>query len=68
MEAQRNAFRSDPTMTRATETFREKIGTIKTAEALVADRQLLDVALTAFGLEDDINAKAFIEKVLAEGR
>ena len=67
MEAQRTAFLNDPTISRATETFREKIGSIKTAEALVSDRQLLDVALTAFGLEEDIDAKAFVEKVLAEG-
>jgi hypothetical protein len=67
MEAQRTEFRNDPAIIRATETFREKIGAITTAKDLVADRQLLDVALTAFGLEEDINAKAFIEKVLAEG-
>ena len=36
-------------------------------EALVADRQLLSVALAAFGLEDDINNKYFIRKVLEEG-
>jgi hypothetical protein len=67
IEAQKTAFRTDPAINRATETFREKIGTVKTAADLVADRQLLDVALTAFGLEADINSRAFVEKVLAEG-
>lgn len=44
--------------------FRERIGTIRTAEALVADRRLLRISLEAFGLEADVNAKAFIRKVL----
>ena len=35
-----------------------------TAEALVADRALLRVALGAFGLEADIDNRAFIRKVL----
>lgn len=43
--------------------FREKIGSIDTAEQLVADRRLLSVALGAFGLENDINNKFFIRKV-----
>lgn len=47
--------------------FRAKIGSIKTAEDLVGDRRLLKVALTAYGLEGDIDAKAFIKKVLADG-
>jgi hypothetical protein len=67
MEAQRTAFLTDPTITRASAAFEERIGRVTTAAELVADRQLLDVALTAFGLEADIDARAFIEKVLAEG-
>ena len=47
--------------------FRENIGKIDTAEQLVADRRLLSVALTAFGLEGDIGNKAFIRKVLEGG-
>lgn len=47
--------------------FREKIGKIDTAADLVADRRLLKVALGAFGLENDINSKAFIQKVLEGG-
>lgn len=47
--------------------FRARIGSIKTADDLVSDRRLLKVALTAFGLEGDIDSKAFIRKVLAEG-
>lgn len=47
--------------------FREKIGTIDTAEQLVSDRRLLRVALGAYGLENDINNKFFIRKVLEDG-
>ncbi len=44
--------------------FRKKIGQIETAAELVADRRLLRVALTAFGLEEDLPNRAFITKVL----
>lgn len=47
--------------------FRERIGNIDSAEALVADHRLLKVALGAFGLGDDIASKFFIRKVLEEG-
>ena len=47
--------------------FRANIGKIASAEQLVADRRLLSVALTAFGLEGDIGNKAFIRKVLEGG-
>lgn len=44
--------------------FRNMIGSIETADDLVSDRRLLRVALTAFGLEEDLPNKAFIGKVL----
>lgn len=47
--------------------FRANIAKIDTAEQLVADRRLLGVVLGAFGLENDINNKFFIQKVLADG-
>lgn len=47
--------------------FREKIGTVDSAAELVADRRLLNVAVTAYGLEDDINYRAFLEKILSGG-
>ena len=40
---------------------------MKSAADLVADRRLLKVALGAFGLEGEIDKKAFIRKVLEEG-
>ncbi|ADO43488.1 DUF1217 domain-containing protein [Ketogulonicigenium vulgare] len=47
--------------------FRDTIAKIQTPEDLLADRRLLSVALGAFGLQDDLNAKAFIKRVLVEG-
>lgn len=47
--------------------FRENIGKITSAEQLVNDRRLLNVALTAFGLQNDLNSKAYVRKILAEG-
>ena len=52
---------------RETDYFAEKIGSVTTAQELVEDRQLLTVALGAFGLEDDIDNRFFIEKMLSEG-
>ncbi|WP_420863681.1 DUF1217 domain-containing protein [Algirhabdus cladophorae] len=49
---------------RETEGFAEDIKNVQSAEQLVEDRQLLKVALGAFGLLDDLENKAFIQKVL----
>lgn len=66
-EAQQETFNRTPQMQRETDYFAENIGKIKTAEELVADRRLLGVALGAFGLDEDINNKFFIQKILEEG-
>jgi hypothetical protein len=47
--------------------FSEKIGSIETARDLVADRRLLEVTLGAFGLQDDLENRFFIQKILQEG-
>lgn len=61
------AFNKSPDVVRDTDYFKANIGKVKTAEDLVKDRRLLRVALGAFGLDDDINNKAFIQKVLSDG-
>ncbi|MGZ9812579.1 DUF1217 domain-containing protein [Pseudoroseicyclus sp. H15] len=66
-ETQMEAYTSSPAVQRETEYFREKIGSVKSAEDLVNDRRLLSVALGAYGLESDIDHKAFIRKVLEDG-
>lgn len=67
LEAQQTAFAESRPVARATEYFRDNIGKVQTAADLVADRQLLGVALGAFGLEDDINNQFFIRKILEDG-
>lgn len=67
METQKAAYVASPEIKRDEAYFREKIGSIKTAEELVSDRRLLKVALGAFGLEGDINNKFFIRRVLDDG-
>ena len=67
MAAQKKAFADDPALQRDEAYFRDRIGKVSTAEDLVADRRLLSVALSAFGLEGDINNKAFLKKILNDG-
>lgn len=66
-EAQRSVFEKSPEMRRDIEYFRENISNAGAAEDLVNDRRLLKVALGAFGLDDDLNKRAYVLKVLAEG-
>ena len=67
MTAQTNAFAKSPEIVRDTDYFRAKIGSVQTAAQLVNDRRLLKVALGAYGLDSDLDNKAFIRKVLADG-
>lgn len=66
-DAQFEVFSKTTIAQRDVEYFSEKIGEVGTAEELVSDRRLLTVALGAFGLQDDINNRFFIQKVLEEG-
>lgn len=47
--------------------FRERVGSVTEARALVDDFTLLKVALGAFGLQDDQPNRYFIQRVLDEG-
>lgn len=62
--AQQEALANTSSVKRLTDNFKENIAGIQTAEALVADRRLLSVALQAFGLEGDLESKFYIQKVL----
>jgi hypothetical protein len=64
MAQQTAAFNAQPSVKRDEAYFREKIGSINTAEQLVNDPRLLRVALGAFGLDSDIGNKFFIRKIL----
>lgn len=67
MDAQSRVFEKRPELSRDTAYFEAKISRINSAAELVADRRLLRVALGAFGLQDDINNRFFIQKVLEGG-
>lgn len=64
---QQAAYQAAPTARREEAYFRQKIGSVNTAQGLVDDPRLLRVALTAFGLQSDFDSKAFIRKVLSDG-
>ncbi|QBF29710.1 DUF1217 domain-containing protein [Thalassococcus sp. S3] len=66
-DQQFEAFNQGAQIKRDAEYFEEKIGEVRTAEDLVSDRRLLGVALGAFGLQDDINNRFFVQKILEDG-
>jgi len=66
-DTQLEVFANSSQVARSTDYFAETIPTITSAEDLVADRRLLEVALGAFGLQDDIDNRFFIQKILDEG-
>lgn len=67
MVRQQAVQQSLPVQQRDEAYFRDRIGKADTAEKLVNDKRLLRIALTAFGLEGDLNSKAFIQKILEGG-
>lgn len=66
-EVQQQAFDNSSEISRNVAYFEENIGDVTSAEDLVANRRLLQVALGAFGLDEDINNKYFLRKVLEDG-
>lgn len=66
-DAQLAAFAGSPRIERDDAYFLGRIADVRTADDLVSDRRLLGVALGAFGLGDDIDNRAFVRKVLADG-
>jgi hypothetical protein len=64
---QQAAFEQGPALQREIADFEARIGTVTTAAELVADRKLLKVALGAFGLEGEIDKKAFLRRILEDG-
>lgn len=65
--AQFNAFSRSPDVQREIDYFLNNAAKADTAEALVGDRRLLQVALGAFGLSAEVGKRAFIRKILDEG-
>lgn len=67
MPSQQAALQATSANQRDDAYFRDRIGKINSADDLVSDRRLLRISLAAFGLEGDLNNKAFIRKVLQDG-
>lgn len=65
--SQQVAFEKSPQLQREIAYFEQNIGKVKTADDLVSDRRLLKVALGAFGLDSEIDKKAFVRKILEGG-
>lgn len=65
--AQSAAFARQPQIVRDEAYFRDRIGSVRTAEELTSDRRLLRISLEAFGLEGDLQSTAFLRKVLEGG-
>ncbi len=64
LERQETSHARSPAAMRDEVYFRDHIGGVTSAADLVANRRLLRVALTAFGLGDDLANRAYIRKVL----
>jgi hypothetical protein len=67
LETQQARFAEAPAQGRDREYFKENIGSVTSAEELVSDYRLLKVALSAYGLSDDLPNRAYMEKVLSDG-
>jgi hypothetical protein len=67
LDSQKAVAMASPAVQRETAYFRERIGSIETAQELVDDFTLMKVALGAFGLQDDQANRFFIRRVLEEG-
>lgn len=66
-DTQLESLSNNSQLTRSADYFSENIGKVKTAQDLTSDRRLLEVALGAFGIQDDIDNRFFIQKILEEG-
>ncbi len=66
-EMQTRTFAESRPVANQTDYFRDNIAKVRSAEDLVGDRRLLEVALVAFGLGDDLDNKAFVQKILSDG-
>lgn len=66
-DAQRAVFEKQPEVKREADYFLANVAQVGSAAELVADRRLLAVALGAFGMEEEIDKRAFLRRVLEEG-
>ena len=62
--SQQAIFDRSPVIARDVAAVREKLASVQTSQQLMEDRTLLRVALGAFGLDQGIDNRAFIQKIL----
>lgn len=67
LDRQTETFNRSPEVVRDTTYFEAEIGKVSSAQELVEDRRLLSVALGAFGLDEDIDNRFLIQRVLEGG-
>lgn len=67
LQSQQAQFAQSATQAADRAYFRENIASVQSAEELVSDYRLLRVALGAYGLQDDLPNRAFIQQVLEQG-
>jgi hypothetical protein len=61
-----SAFQKQPTYQREVDHYKAGIADVGSVDALLDDRRLLTVALSAFQLESEVDKKALIKKILTE--
>lgn len=66
-DTQFEVFRKSPELERDVTRFLEQVGEVSSAEDLVKNREVLKVALGAFNLQDDIQNRYFLKKILEDG-
>lgn len=66
-DRQFDAFTQSGTLQNDTDYFLENIGNVQSSDDLLNDRRLLQVAVKAFGLEEEIDYRALLQRVLNEG-
>jgi hypothetical protein len=62
-----NLTESQPTVVQQTDYYKANIGSVKTPADLVNNYRLFSYVLTAYGLGDQVYAKALFQKVLTQG-
>lgn len=67
LDTLRTTFEKSPEVQREVTYMREKFASIETVDEMLADPRLTEVVTTAFGLQDQAFAKAFLRKIITEG-
>lgn len=67
LPTQKMLFADSAVQKRMIDHYRANAVGLKSSGSLVEDRQLREVALTAFGLQDDLNSQFFVKRILDDG-